>query len=228
MNSVSVGILEDERPQAELLQSWLREEGYHSFHSETGNAFIQQVKEQSPDILLLDWQLPDCEGIDVLSRLRHEIGFSGPVVFATARDSEEDIVAALNLGADDYLVKPLRRKELSARLNSIWRRSGGTKAGKLRAGPIELDIGGHSVRVNGDEVTLTPTEFKLAACMLQQEGNLLSREFLLKEVWGIGAELDTRTVDMHISRIRRLLRIGPEIGYCIKTIYRHGYRFEKL
>ncbi len=228
MNQISVGILEDELPQAEMLQRWLAEEGYKAFHSTTGEDFVRQVAQQSPDILVLDWQLPDCEGINILSRVRDQLNFTGPVIFATAKDSEDDIVAALKLGADDYLVKPLRKNELSARLDSIWRRAGGKKTQQLTLGPIEIAIDQHRVYVNGEEVNLTATEFRLAVCVLQNEGNLLSREFLLKEVWGVGADLDTRTVDMHMSRVRRLLKIGPEMGYCIKTIYRHGYRLEKL
>jgi DNA-binding response OmpR family regulator len=228
MSSVSIGILEDDQPQAELLQRWLAEEDYQVCHCTTGEAFLREVKARDLDMLLLDWQLPDCEGIDVLVKLRNQLHFSGPIIFATAKDSEDDIVMALNKGADDYLVKPLRKNELSARLSSIWRRFGGKKAKLLTLGPIQIDIDQHRVHVDGEEVTLTATEFRLAVCVLQNEGNLLSREFLLKDVWGVGAELDTRTVDMHMSRVRRLLKIGPDMGYCVKTVYRHGYRLEKL
>jgi DNA-binding response OmpR family regulator len=93
---------------------------------------------------------------------------------------------------------------------------------------VELDLDNRRALVDGEEVSLTPTEFDLAACMFSNAGKLLSRQFLLHEVWGVSAELDTRTVDMHMSRVRKLLKIGPNMGYCIKTVYRHGYRLESL
>ena len=110
----------------------------------------------------------------------------------------------------------------------MWRRSGGDLPEKLRLGPVELDLANRRAFVDGAEVKLTPTEFQLAACVFANTGKLLSRDFLLSEVWGVDAQLDTRTVDMHMSRIRKLLKIGPNMGYCVKTVYRHGYRLEAL
>jgi DNA-binding response OmpR family regulator len=228
MPGVRIGLLEDEKPQAELMMVWLEEAGYEPFHCETGKEFLQTVRKNPPDILILDWQLPDCEGIDVLSRLRDSLAFDGPVLFATGKDSEEDVVRGLSAGADDYLTKPLRQAELIARLAAVRRRIGQDQPVRLSLGPIELDEENRLARIGGDTVTLTPTEFQLARCLFSNVGKLLSREFLLRDVWGTGADLDTRTVDVHMSRIRRLLRIGPDMGYCIKTIYRHGYRLEAL
>lgn len=228
MPGVSVGILEDEIPQARLLAGWLESAGYDVFHSGSGKAFLAEMSEQSPDMLILDWQLPDCEGIDILTELRQSRGFSGPILFATAKNSEEDIIQGLDRGADDYLIKPLRKGELLARLSALWRRTGGDVADRVELGPVSLDMINRQAFVDGEEVKMTPTEFKLAACVFSNAGRLLSREFLLKEVWGVDAELDTRTVDMHMSRVRKLLKIGPNVGYCIKTIYRHGYRLEAL
>jgi len=228
MPEITVGLLEDEMPQAELLMGWLSGAGYNAFHCDTGKSFIQSVRKQPPDILILDWQLPDCEGIDVLEKLRDTLAFEGPVLFATAKDSEEDVVRGLASGADDYLIKPLRQAELLARLAAIWRRIGHDGDGCLSLGSIELDRDNKRARIDGEDVSLTPTEFKLAVCLFSNVDKLLSREFLLREVWGVGAELDTRTVDVHMSRIRKLLGIGPDMGYCIKTIYRHGYRLEAL
>jgi len=226
--AVTIGLLEDELPQAEVLVLWLREAGYVAFHCDTGKAFIAQLRCEQPDMVILDWHLPDCEGIDVLQHIRNDLGYSGPAMFATARESEDDIVRGLAAGADDYLVKPVRRAELLARLEALWRRSGKKTPAELRLGPIKLDLENRQPWVGGELVKLTPTEFDLAVCVLQHEGELLSREFLLKEVWGVDANLDTRTVDVHISLIRRLLQIGPNMGYCIKTVYRHGYRLEAL
>jgi len=228
MSAISIGLLEDELPQAQLLSGWLEEAGYSVSHCETGEAFVGQLATQSWDMLILDWQLPDCEGIDILAQVRDQHKFEGPVVFATAKDNEEDIVRGLATGADDYIVKPLRRAELLARLDALWRRSGNEQPEFVELGPVRLDVENCQAFLNGEEVKLTPTEFKLALCLFTHNGKLLSREFLLREVWGVDAQLDTRTVDMHISRLRKLLHIGPEMGYLIKTIYRHGYRLEAL
>lgn len=228
MPPITVGILEDEQPQAELLAGWLADAGYDVFHCNSGDSFLATVAEGKADILILDWQLPDCEGIDILVSIRQSLHFQGPVLFATAKDSEEDIVRGLTTGADDYLVKPLRRAELLARVAALWRRSADEAPTRLVLGPVELDLDNRRALVDGKEVKLTPTEFKLAACVFSNEGKLLSRELLLHEVWGVAAQLDTRTVDMHMSRVRKILRIGPNMGYCIKTVYRHGYRLEAL
>lgn len=228
MPEITVGLLEDEVLQAELMLAWLADAGYQAFHCNTGHDFVQAVQHSQPDILILDWQLPDCEGIDVLSKVRDVLGFQGPVLFATARDSEEDVVRGLTCGADDYLVKPLRQAELLARLGALWRRASPEHTASLQLGPVELDQVNRIASVDGEKVGLTPTEFQLASCLFANVGKLLSREFLLKEVWGVSAQLDTRTVDVHVSRVRKQLRIGPDMGFCIKTIYRHGYRLEML
>lgn len=228
VRSIKIGVLEDDHPQAELLQSWLLDEGYTTYWSDTGAGLIERLEQEKPDALILDWCLPDCEGIEVLKELRTNKGFNGPVLFATAKDSEEDIVRGLSAGADDYLVKPLRRSELLARLAALWRRIAPRQSNRYHIGPIEVQPDQQRILVAGDVVQLTGTEYRLAACLLENEDKLLSRDFLLKEVWGVGADIDTRTVDVHIGKIRRILRIGPEIGYCIRTVYRHGYRLERL
>lgn len=228
MPGLTVGLLEDELPQAELVTRWLAEAGYQVTHCTTGGSFLDSVRAAAPDMLILDWQLPDCEGTDVLLQLRGALGYAGPALFATAKDTEDDVVQGLACGADDYLIKPLRRAELLARLEALWRRIGHDDPGLLALGPIELDQCNKLARVNGEQVELTATEFKLAVCVLANAGKLLSREFLLKNVWGVGSELNTRTVDVHMSRLRKILKIGPDMGYCIKTIYRYGYRLEAL
>lgn len=228
-NTLRIGYLEDEQSQAELVKSWLAGEGFAVTHASTGRDFIHLLSDNPVDLLILDWQLPDMEGLDVLASIRGQLNSNVPVLFATQRDAEIDIVKALHAGADDYLIKPLRKAELLARLNALARRAGVTKEDScLTLGPISLDSASQLVTVNGDLVKLTPKDYQLAYCMLKNVGKLLSRDYLLREVWGIDATLNTRTVDVHISRIRRSLNIGPEIGYCIKTVYQHGYRLEKL
>lgn len=228
MPGITIGILEDEPMQATMLVSWLSDADYEVFHCSTGKQFLQIVKGSPPDMLILDWQLPDCEGIDVLEELRNKQAYSGPILFATAKDREEDIVRGLSKGADDYLIKPLRRAELLARLAALWRRAGSDLSATTSLGFVTLDVANKIALVDGVKTPLTPTEFQLALCLFENVDKLLSREFLLRKVWGVGSDIDTRTVDVHISRIRKLLRIGPDMGYCIKTVYRHGYRLEVL
>lgn len=224
-----IGYLEDEQSQAELVKSWLLGEGFEVNHADTGREFIRLLTDNPVDMIILDWQLPDMEGVDVLASVRNQLNSNVPVIFATQRDAEADIVKALQAGADDYLVKPLRKGELLARLDSLARRAGVTNNdSRIELGPITLDNAAQIVTVNGEVVKLTPKDYQLACCMLRNVGKLLSRDYLLREVWGIDASLNTRTVDVHVSRIRRSLNIGPEIGYCIKTVYQHGYRLEKI
>ncbi len=224
-----IGYLEDEQSQAELVKSWLLGEGFEVNHADTGREFIRLLTDNPVDMLILDWQLPDMEGVDVLAFVRNQLNSNVPVIFATQRDAEADIVKALQAGADDYLVKPLRKGELLARLDSLARRAGVTNNdSRIELGPITLDNAAQIVTVNGEVVKLTPKDYQLACCMLRNVGKLLSRDYLLREVWGIDASLNTRTVDVHVSRIRRSLNIGPEIGCCIKTVYQHGYRLEKI
>jgi len=228
---ITIGLLEDDQSQADMLCQWLSCRGYGVFHEITGEGFLAAVARHNPGLLILDWQLPDCEGIEVLQELRQERGFVGPVMFATARSAEEDVVFGLEQGADDYITKPLRKAELLARVSALCRRSNiavPTETITIEVGPIVLETGNRRAFVRGRPVKMTSTEFRLAVCMLTHINQLLSREFLLREVWGVDAQLDTRTVDMHMSRIRKLLEIGPEMGFCIRTVYRHGYRLEAL
>ena len=153
-----------------------------------------------------------------------------PVLFLTQRDSESDIITALDAGADDYLVKPARPGELTARLNALGRRVSGENEGQeqIEIGPYVINLGKRSIVSSGEEVSLTDKDFDLAVFMFQNVGRLLSRDFLLERVWGISSNINTRTVDTHVSRLRRKLNIKPENGFRIKTIYQHGYRLEKV
>ena len=226
---MNIGILEDDLPQGELLSGWLQEEGKQVFHCCEGKEFVALLKKQPLDLIILDWQLPDTTGLDVLKQIRLQMNLSVPVIFATQRDSEQDIVAALKAGADDYLVKPLRHAEMLARVAAVCRRAGvGEPNADINLGPITIDTTRQVVKLDGEVVKLTAKDYDVACLVLSNEGKLLSREYLLKQIWGLEADINTRTVDVHISRVRRRLKIGPEMGYCIKTIYQHGYRLEKI
>jgi DNA-binding response OmpR family regulator len=227
--TLKIGVLEDDPAQAQVLCDWLEDEGHTIQCSFAGREFLTGIAENPVDLAILDWEVPDLSGIEVLRWIREKIGYGLPVLFTTQRDGEDDIVQALHDGADDYLVKPLSKPELMARIHALGRRAGlMSKSDFLELGPIKIDLNRKEVAVNGEFVKLTNKDYQLACCLLRNVGKLLSRDFLLQEVWGINPAINTRTVDMHMSRVKRSLQIGPEMGYCIKTIYQHGYRLEKI
>ena len=226
---MKIAMLEDDHQQALLVKGWLEEAGHQVTHHNNGSDFLQACRSEPHDLAILDWELPDQSGIEVLDTLRHQYKQSLPVLFATQRDNEEDVVEALSAGADDYLVKPLRQKELTARLAALSRRAGiDTQDQRLQLGPIEIDTQAIQARVNGELVKLTQKEFDVAVLFIRNIGKVLSREYLLRQVWGVDAALNTRTVDVHVSKVRRSLQINPDMGFCITTIYQHGYRLETV
>lgn len=226
---MKIGILEDDNAQAELLVHWLEEQGHELFHSENCQDFTHMFNREPLDLAVLDWELPDHTGLEVLQLIRQELNSRIPIIFATQRDSEADVVAALKAGADDYLIKPLRHAELVARVEALGRRAGLDRSSEiLRLDHVSINTATRQVLVNNEEVKLTQKDYQVACCVIRNMGKLLSREYLLKQVWGVDANLNTRTVDMHISRIRRSLKIEPDTGYVIKTIYQHGYRLERV
>lgn len=227
--NVKITLLEDDQAQADLLKEWLTAEGFTVSHHKSCALLLANINQDLPDIVILDWELPDGTGIEVLPRLRESYDADVPVLFTTQRDAESDIVKALKLGADDYLSKPLRKAELLARLNALGRRAGIlANEENITLGNIFLNKSAETVLLDGEPVKMTRKDFLVAKSLIENEGKVLSREYLLKTVWGVTADIDTRTVDVHVSRIRRSLKIGPQMGYMIKTIYQHGYRLEKL
>lgn len=227
---MKVALLEDNSEQAELVTRWLNESGISVSYHPDCRSFLSAFRKDLFDLAILDWELPDQTGIDVLLQLRVAQGQTLPVIFTTQRDSEEDIVLALNSGADDYLVKPLRKAELLARIEVARRRSGVSNStdDTLCLGCITINTATKDVTVEGEAIKLTPKEYGVAVELLKHVGQILSREYLLKRIWGVNAEINTRTVDMHISRVRRSLNINPAMGYRITTIFQHGYRLEKV
>lgn len=227
---MKIALLEDEVEQAKNLSALLTENKHSCDYFHTGKSFTYAVLHDSYDLLILDWQLPDVEGTEVLKTIRSELSWRIPVLFLTQRDSESDIVTALDAGADDYLVKPARPAELSARLNALGRRlsTEAEEHEELVIGPYVIDLNKRTILSSGEAVSLTDKDFDLAVFMFQNIGRLLSRDFLLERVWGISYDINTRTVDTHVSRLRRKLNIKPENGFRVKTIYQHGYRLERV
>ena len=225
-----IGYLEDDLQQAAMVKQWLAEAGHDCQHFERGGEFIQQVRSGRFDLLLMDWEVPDINGIEALTAIRGSINQTIPVLFCTQRDAEEDVVRALEAGADDYMVKPIRQGELKARIEALARRAGVTEkpSSRIETGPYLFDIAAREAHFSGEPVTLTEKDFDLAICLFNNLGRVLSRKYLLETIWGVTADVNTRTVDVHISRIRKSLNINPENGYRIKTVYQHGYRLESI
>lgn len=226
---VRIAYLEDDLAQAELVRGWLEEAGHSCTHCARGRDFSALLRRDSFDVLLLDWEVPDISGLTVLETLR-ESGNRVPVLFATQRDDEASIVGALESGADDYMIKPIRRAELLARLAALGRRGGVVDEAPPRQelGPWLVDRERRLISVDGEPVKLTDKDFELASYLFLNVGKLVSRAHLLEKVWGISSAIESRTVDVHVSRIRRSLEIRPERGFRIKTIYQHGYRLETV
>lgn len=223
-----VAIIEDDSDQAKLLGVWLQDAGYECYHFGSGTEAIKSLQKESFDLILLDWLLPDLNGDKVLSWIREHVDWHIPIIFVTQRDSEEDIAFALESGADDYVVKPIKPLELRARITALTRRMGGGDKEKRQQeyAPFLFDFDTHQAYVNGEPVVLTQKEFELAAFFFRNAGRLLSRSHLLESVWGHNTEINTRTLDTHISRLRKKLMFGPETGWQLKSIYHHGYRLE--
>jgi len=224
-----VALLEDDQDQGNLFREWLRGAGHTCEHFRSGKAFVRSIRHDSFDLLILDWMVPDMDGYAVLGWVRENIEWRIPVLFVTARDSEDDIVRALHQGADDYVVKPAKQRELLARINAVARRGGGADepAEALVHGPYIVDPAHHTVSREGEKLDLTQKEYELILFLFRNIGRVLSRGHILEAVWGRSGDVNTRTVDTHISRVRNKLDFPADSGWKLSSIYQHGYRLEK-
>lgn len=223
-----IGILEDDLVQRELL-TLLVENGEHTCKAYgTAASFTEALKQETFDLALIDWMLPDGNGGDVLQWIRKNIGWQLPSIVITAREEESVVVSALEAGADDYIVKPAKPRELLARITAASRRARPGTLPVLRAGDYEVDIDKQRLSVAGNAIELTQKEFDLSVCLFQNMGKLLSRDYLLNKVWGVSADVDVRTVDTHVSRLRRKLKLDGTHGWKLVSIYGFGYRFERV
>lgn len=226
-----VAILEDDPDQAELTKRWLT----HAEHTvdcyADAASFLRAVRRDSFDLYVLDWVLPDLSGIEVLKKLRKEMDDYTAVIIVTARNKEQSIVQGLEAGADDYLVKPIRQAELAARVSAILRRAAGNKPEEegLDVAPYSLSITNKTVSLNGNKIRLTNREFELALFFFRNAGKMMSRNHMLESIWGIeNKSISTRTVDTHVSRLRKKLKLCEQNGWVLSAIYQHGYRIERV
>ena len=224
--TAKVLVVEDDAALAELLRYNLVAEGFSVSHAETGDDAEVLLREENPDLILLDWMLPGVSGIELCRRIRSKTETrSIPIIMLTARGEETDRVRGLSTGADDYVVKPFSVPELMQRVRAILRRVAPDRmADVLRGGDVELDRAAHRVMRGLREVRLGPTEFRLLEFLIQSAGRVMSRTQLLDGVWGRDAFVDERTVDVHIGRLRKALIRGREDDP-IRTVRGAGYVF---
>ena len=218
----TIVVIEDDRNIADLVELYLRQEGYRVVQAEDGTKAIDAVRNQRPQLVVLDVGLPgEMDGLDVCRRLRSG-GNNVPILMLTARDGEIDRVLGLELGADDYVTKPFAPRELVARVRAILRRTEGPKESPdvLNVGDVEVDIGRREARVNGAVVPLATREFDLLRYLAENAGLALSRQQILDAVWGYGWYGDERTVDVHIRQLRK--KLGDALP--LATVWGVGYR----
>jgi two-component system response regulator RegX3 len=221
-------VIEDEEALADTIRYGLEREGFQVSVVADGRTALERFREDRPALVILDLMLPELSGLDVCRAIRAES--DAPIVIVTAKDGEADKVAGLELGADDYVTKPFSVRELVSRVRAHLRRveMGGARsgsAGALRGGPVQLDADRHEVRVRGDLVPLPPKEFALLAMFLRLKGRLLTRDHLIADIWGPDYFGDTKTLDVHVKRLRRKIEEDPHRPAHLLTVRGLGYRF---
>jgi DNA-binding response OmpR family regulator len=216
-------VVEDDPDIAELIRHYLQKNGHAVHVSTTGGGVVQRLRADPVDLVILDLMLPEADGLAICQAIRNDSKLSAtPVIVVTARGDEADRIAGLELGADDYVTKPFSPKELAARVSAMLRRTSRPASGTvLHYGSITMDSDRHSVTSSGAEVRLTAKEFLLLQYLLQHRGRVLSRDLLLTDVWGYQYTGGTRTVDVHVRRLREKL---PELSAAIETIKQFGYK----
>jgi two-component system response regulator RegX3 len=222
-------IVEDEESFADPLAFLLRKEGFTAAVASTGQQALEEFDRNGADIVLLDLMLPGMSGTDVCKALRQRS--TVPVIMVTARDSEIDKVVGLEIGADDYVTKPYSARELIARVRAVLRRGGETGDGDLvpqvlAAGPVRMDVERHVVTVDGGEIPLPLKEFDLLEYLLRNVGRVLTRGQLIDRVWGADYVGDTKTLDVHVKRLRSKIEPDPASPRHLVTVRGLGYKFE--
>lgn len=219
-------IVEDEKDIRDLIIYSLEGKGYQTISADDGEKAIKMLKENKPDLVILDWMLPSVSGLEICRSIRRDINTKNiPIIMLTAKITEEDKVLGLDSGADDYITKPFSTAELSSRVKAILRRIERNNNKKLKYADIEMDLVAHKIIRNGRKIKLGPKEFKLLKNFLEQPQRVFSRDQLLDKIWGENIYVEPRTVDVHIRRLRKAITANNEINI-IRTVRDAGYSLE--
>ena len=219
-------IVEDEASLADSVRYNLEREGYVVTVAEDGREALERFRAESPALVILDLMLPEVSGLDLCRTIRSESDV--PIIMVTAKDSEADKVAGLELGADDYVTKPFSVRELLSRVRALLRRTRSRESvaeDVLTGGPVSMDVVRHEVLVAGEATSFPPKEFELLETFLRRKGRLLTREFLIEEVWGPDYYGDTKTLDVHVKRLRKKVEADPHDPSHLLTVRGLGYKF---
>jgi two-component system response regulator MtrA len=221
----SVLVVDDDASLAEMLSIVLRQEGFDSRIVGRGDIALDAFRDYKPDLVLLDLMLPGKDGIDVCKEIRAESGV--PIVMLTAKGDTVDVVVGLESGADYYIIKPFKPKELVARVRARVRRNDVSNDEGLTIGDVTIDVAGHSVTREGSAINLTPLEFDLLVCLARKPWQVFTREVLLEQVWGYRHSADTRLVNVHVQRLRSKVEHDPENPEVVVTVRGVGYKAGK-
>lgn len=222
-----IAVLDDDRLQLDMVNQVAQEMGHTCSLFETGKALLQTLRRETFDMLVVDWELPDTSGPEVIRWAREHLPAALPILFITHRSEESDIVTGLQCGADDFMIKPLRVAELKARIEALLRRAYPLCTDDVQHfGPYTVTRSALTVAYAGKDVILTYREFALVMLLFQNAGRLLSRDHLREAVWGQNAEVLSRSLDTHVSRLRQILQLRPGNAYSIAAVYGLGYRLD--
>ncbi len=226
--ATTVLIVEDEPEIRELLNFSLTRAGFNVTEAETGEVALQRLDSNLPDILVVDWMLPGMSGVELAKRLRRdELTSALPLLMLTARNEESDILKSFESGIDDYMSKPFSPKELVARIKALLRRSGAPEDDLIEASGIRIDLVSHRVTIKGVDINIGPTEYRLLELLMRNPDRVFERDQLLDRVWGRSSYIETRTVDVHVLRLRKVLKPFGLDG-TVQTVRSVGYRFTPI
>jgi DNA-binding response OmpR family regulator len=224
-----IAVLDDDPTQLDLVSQSLARMGHDARTFPRAEVLLRQLRRETFDLLIVDWQLPDLSGPEVVRWVRAHVEHPIPILFITNRGEEADVMTGLASGADDYMVKPLRVGELTARVHALLRRSYPGQAEPVQEhGGYRFDLHQRTLSYRGEPIELKPKEWQLALVFFQHVGRLLSRNHLLDTVWGLNSEVSSRTLDTHVSHLRNKLQLRPSRGFRLVSVYGVGYRLEAV
>ncbi|WP_273432725.1 response regulator transcription factor [Chitinibacter tainanensis] len=224
-----IAALDDDADQLALVVQTVGQMGHQITGYSRADELIRQLRRDTYDLLLVDWELPDRSGIEVIQFVRQQLGANTPIIMLTLRSSEADVVTSLTAGADDFMTKPLRTSELQARIMAMARRTyPASQSSQSQFGEFTLDRQAKIIHYAGAPQPLKEREYDLAVVLFEHLGQLVSRQYLQETVWGLAVELSSRSLDTHISALRSKLQLRPERGFRLSAVYGHGYRLDAL